>query len=104
MKQRPPLLTEFIILPEIIVTMVYVVWARIYSIWVCATCDLTGPGPHRLISLGQYLGITGFHVGLGTALLLAGVRARRSHPSLRRGHIASLLLAAYALGRGPRVW
>jgi len=50
---RAPLLTEFIILPEVMVSMVYIVWARIYSIWVGMTCDLTEPEPLRLIGLGQ---------------------------------------------------
>ena len=45
------------ILPEVVATRVYLVLVRIGSIWVMLIADLTGPGPHRMITMSQYVGI-----------------------------------------------
>ena len=85
------------ILPEVVATRVYLVLVRIGSIWVMLIADLTGPGPHRMITTSQYVGVSAIHLALVVPLIFAGFRARRSHPSVRRGHFAGMLLALYAL-------
>ena len=57
MRTRPPFRTGFVILPEVVATMVYLALVSIGSIWVMLVADLRGPGPHRMITMSQYVGI-----------------------------------------------
>ncbi len=95
LKKLPPALTEFVILPEVMLAMAYAVVARIWNIWSILTLrfpTLEESDPPRMLSGTQLVIFTGVHIAFLALFIMAGRRVRRSSPSLRRGHYASLAI------------
>lgn len=88
------------ILPSVIASMVLVATCNVWFLWILCTLRFPPVGstePFRLVTRGQLAGVTAATAALALAVVLEGVRARRSPPGLRRGHLAGALLALVAL-------
>jgi hypothetical protein len=88
--------TEFVILPEVMLAWIYLLCVHIWTIW--QMCTLKFPtsdaDPIRFMTGGQYALLTSLNAAFFLAFVLGGIRARRSSPSLRKGHIISVLAGA----------
>ncbi|MFT5290877.1 MAG: hypothetical protein ACI8QS_002109 [Planctomycetota bacterium] len=97
LKSLPPALTEFVILPEVMLVMAYALVTRIWSIWAFLTSrflrlDESNPDPYRMVPGLLLCTVTAVHIAFLVLLVFAWRRVRRSSPSLRQGHYASLVL------------
>ncbi len=99
MKTHTPTLTEFVILPEVMLAMVYVFLLRVWSIWAFTTHHIPGtePGDPTLVSGMQFAGVTLANLVFLALFVRALPRVRDSAPSLRKGHYASLLIGTIVL-------
>ncbi|MDF1839379.1 MAG: hypothetical protein P1V35_16045 [Planctomycetota bacterium] len=99
MKIHTPTLTEFVILPEVMLAMVYVILLRVWSVWAFTTHHIPGtnPGDPTLVSNGQLAAVTLANVLFLALFALAIPRVRKGSPSLRKGHYASLIVGAFVL-------
>jgi len=92
-----PALSEFVILPEVMLVLIYASSIRVWSIWTLLTFRFVPPeegGPLRIISTSQFAWVSALNGVLLVLLILAGLRSRRSARSLRRGHFAGIVFAA----------
>ena len=95
LKNLPPTLTEFVILPEVMLAMAYAFVARVWNIWSILTLRfplLEEIDPPRMLSGPQLVLFTGINIAFLGLFFMAGRRARQSSPSLKRGHYASLAI------------
>lgn len=92
----PPTATSFVILPEVVMAMVYLVLVRLWSIWAFATFRYAPLGEEGRLFLPdlEFALVTGCNVVFAALFVLAARRSRQSSPALRRGHFAGLVLAA----------
>lgn len=88
--------TEFVILPEVMLAWIYLLCVHLWTIWqVCTLKFPTAEGvPIRFMTGGQYALLTSLNALFFVAFLLGGLRARKSPPSLRKGHYISVVSGA----------
>jgi len=92
--------SSFVQRPSVTATIPYVGLCGIWFLWILATAraPLIGdPGPFRLITLGQYAGVSALNALFVVFLAVDGYLARKSPPGLRRGHLAGVALALLAV-------
>ena len=89
----------FAILPEVMAAMVYVFLVRLWSIWLLCTSLIPGPGIDtiQLINTNQYISLSIINTAFCIAFIFAGLRSRRSHDCLRKGHFAGLLIGGITI-------
>jgi hypothetical protein len=96
-----PSSTEFIVLPEVMLGWVYLLCLHLWTIWRMATMKFaplassTGEAESiRFLTGGEYAVISSLDALFFVAFVLAGLRARRSPHSLRKGHLFSVSFGA----------
>ena len=100
MKRMTGSAAAFVIRPEVISAMAYLVLVRIWSMWMLCTFRYPPRGatePATLITSAQFAGLSIINVAFCAAFLLAAFRCRTSHPSVRRGHLVGLALGFLAV-------
>lgn len=96
----PPVMTEFVILPEVVLAMAYFLTIRIWNIW--KLCTLQFPTIEsgerlQLVTGNQFAGLTFANVAFLVLFAFAVRRVRRSSRGLKRGHYAGLAIGVATL-------